>query len=117
MIMRWVEVIRLRSEPAGESPAAEWLTDAVQELAGKKHLLSATVYSRIDISSDIGIQLEWDTPPASATGSDVGLGIAHALRPFGLLDHTVWVERQSMTASKQGPVLRKTSGSEKLPGR
>jgi hypothetical protein len=91
--MKWIEVIRLRSEPAKESDAAEWLCSAVQELAETKHLLSATVCSRVGVAGDIGVYLEWEASSIVATGSDIGMGIAHALRGFGLLDHSVWAER------------------------
>ncbi|OPY71130.1 MAG: hypothetical protein A4E57_00133 [Syntrophorhabdaceae bacterium PtaU1.Bin034] len=90
--MKWIEVIRLRSEPAKESEAAAWLSHAARELAGEKHLATSTVCSRVDIAGDIALYLEWDVAPPSVHGSDAGLRIAHALRGFGLVDQSVWAE-------------------------
>ncbi len=86
-------MIRLRSEPARETDAAEWLKYAVREFEGREHLLSATVLSRVGVTGDISVHLEWEFDSIPVKGSDTGLEIAHALGSFGLLDHSVWAER------------------------
>ena len=95
-------MIRLRSEPARGPDAVEWLRQEARGLAGKDHLISARVFTRVGVSGDIGIHLEWDAPFALMTGSEAGLGISHALSGLGLVDHSVWIESSEELAEAEG---------------
>ena len=54
---------------------------------------SIIAYNRVMIDNNFSIHLTHDTMKVDSSGSQLGLCIASSLKEFGLVNHSVWVER------------------------
>ena len=92
--MQWVEVITVRSA----SSNAKMLTSALQELMRdvdrKADPERIRVFTRDKIDTDFCIVLFHDGETGRGDGSRIGLHIKEALKEFGLVHHTVWIEME-----------------------
>jgi len=46
------------------------------------------------LETDLSVHLHWDSEMPEPNGSALGLCLAQALKEFGLIDHSVWVEEK-----------------------
>ena len=90
--MQWIEEIKLRSAVQKESEALRSLTELSPDIRGTPGLTAIQVFVHATISGDYALHLNWDTPKAQPQGSPLGLRLKERLRPFGLLEHAVWIE-------------------------
>jgi hypothetical protein len=101
--MKWVEIITLRSpgninrglvdellKGADESDAA---TDT------SKQLVDIRVYHHSVVETDLSIHIYWESEARNQDKTPLGLTIFSALKPFGLLNHSVWIERDARETS------------------
>jgi len=90
--MKWIEVIQLRSAEINrnllESKLNRLIGDA--DRGSNKQVIMA--YSRVLIDTDFSIHLCHDSNEAKHDGSRLGVRIVNALKEFGLVNHSVWVE-------------------------
>jgi hypothetical protein len=91
--MKWLELILFRS-----SGPVEHLIDfrdskrIVQEMK-EPGLQKVSICSHATIPFDFCIALHWQTAQPQLSGSDLGLSLMQELKRSGLVDHSVWVER------------------------
>ena len=71
----------------GESEAA---TDR------SKHLVEIKIYHHSMVETDLSIHIYWKSEPGSQDKSPLGLRFSSALKPLGLLNHSVWVETAAL---------------------
>lgn len=90
--MNWSEVIAVRS--TGSNTAS--LKSALEELMGDVHEDDASegvrIYHREKIDTDFCIILSHAGETVLGEGSPLGLRLAAALKTFGLVNHSVWIE-------------------------
>ncbi|MBC8440096.1 MAG: hypothetical protein H8D87_10455 [Deltaproteobacteria bacterium] len=92
--MKWIEIIELRS--AGntfkqlEMPLQEFLDQA--EKKTEKQIVK--LYTRMKIDTDVRIHLLHDSGNTKNSGSSLGIRLVSALKPYGLVNHTIWIEKQ-----------------------
>ena len=89
--MKWLEVIKLRS--AGTDP--ELLKELLLSIdkSGQTGLLETKAYRHVALKTDMSLHLHWQSERPEFNGSKLGLRIAQSLKEFGLIDHSVWVEK------------------------
>ena len=87
-----MEMIRLRTLPARIGPATGLLLDLVKDAETEQGLAAVKLYQGADLRTDLAMSLVWNTDPPSNKGTKAGLGISEALRTFGLVEHSVWLE-------------------------
>jgi len=51
-------------------------------------------YCRLMIDTDFSIHLFHDSKKVEKSGSPLGLRLAAALKEFGLVNHSIWIEMQ-----------------------
>ena len=90
--MIWMEIIKVQ---AGRTNVAARLRDFVQECKHCKGLLDARVFTHAMID-DCSLCLLWKTDGAEAQGSSLGLHLSNTLKKYGLVDHSVWVEKEEI---------------------
>jgi hypothetical protein len=88
--MKWVEVIRLRT--SGEKPGIWEESFLKKDNWTQNGLVQSRVFRHAALESDLSIHLYWDSQGPGKNGSDLGLLLAQALKHFGLIDHSVWIE-------------------------
>ena len=57
----------------------------------EKHL---KLYTRMMIDTDVSIHLFHDSNKVKNRGSPLGIRLVSALKSFGLVNHTIWIEKQ-----------------------
>jgi hypothetical protein len=88
--MQCIEVIRLRTRPEKRQEIIGWLLENAPVFRKVPFLREAIICNGLSASSDLGLVLEWEHFPVHAQGSDAAASITEGLRPFGLVDYTIW---------------------------
>jgi hypothetical protein len=84
-----MEFIKVQS--AGSNVVTK-LNDFVAECKQCKGLLEAKVFVH-SMVKDCSLCLLWNTDKPESHGSSVGLHLVNNLKKYGLVDHSVWVEK------------------------
>jgi len=93
--MKWLEIIELRSVGSNRALLESELQSLINEVNQEARQQKIKVYSHITVETDFSIHLYHDSKEAEIGGSPLGLRLATALKEFGLVNHSVWVERYS----------------------
>lgn len=91
--MRWADEIRLRTQPQREEEVIELLLETAALASRNEQPQSSLVYSHYSAPGGFSLILVWDTAVVPTLGSDTALNILEGLKPLGLLDHTVMIEK------------------------
>ena len=90
--MKWLEIIKLRS--AGkDSRLLEELLLSIDKF-NQSGLVKMKTFQHSALESDWSIHLHWESERPEQHGSSLGLRLAQALKEFGLVDHSVWIEEE-----------------------
>jgi len=95
--MKWLETIKLQSASGMESITERQLLGLADEIRkGSDHRgsVEAMVYNHASVPGYFAIRLFWSFGPPLVQGSPLGMRIARTLKNFGLVDHSVWIERE-----------------------
>ncbi len=87
--MKWMEFIKVQT--AQPNVAAE-LTNFVAECRNCHGLLETKIFDHMTVD-DCSIYLRWNTDQPESQGSTIGLSLCNVLKKYGLVDHSIWVER------------------------
>ena len=89
-MMKWLEVIKLRTLGNSEGILNEFLG----EVAGVGHggLVEMKTYRHAALETDLSVHLHWESERPEQNGSTLGVRLAQALKEFGLIDHSIWIE-------------------------
>ena len=94
--MKWVELITLRSLGNINGQFVDALLKGICEsdlpTDRLKHLVEIRVYHHSVLDTDLSIHIYWKSELGSQDKSLFGLRFSSALRPLGLLNHSVLVE-------------------------
>ena len=93
--MKWLEIIELRSVGKNRKLLEQDLKSLIEELNKETEQRTIKVYSRVIVDSDFSIHLLHDSKEADINGSPLGLQLVSALKEYGLINHSVWVQRFS----------------------
>ena len=93
--MRWMEMIRLRTTHAQLENVAGLLLDTMRSAVGEAGLVRIHMYNSASYQTDLALSLTWDTNSFQHEGSRAGLSISEALKTFGLVEHSIWVEKDT----------------------
>ncbi|MGA3173607.1 MAG: hypothetical protein ABSE25_04180 [Syntrophorhabdales bacterium] len=89
-----MEMIRLRTTPGQLDKVARLILDTVGQEAGEEGLLRVRMYHSANYQTDLALSLTWDTNAMLHQGSRAGISISEALKSFGLVEHSIWKERE-----------------------
>lgn len=92
--MFWMEMIRLRTVPGKEEGLMTLLAESVRQISDSEGLAAARILTNTVFQGDFALNLTWETAHPESRGSKAGLGIASALRAYGLVEHSVWTEEK-----------------------
>ncbi len=90
--MKWLEIIKLRSVGNNRNLVKKIALSATE--AGQKGLVKIEFYRHAILESDLSLHLLWDSDQLEKNGSALGLHLAQALEEFGLVDHSIWIEKE-----------------------
>ena len=88
--MKWVEVIKLRSAGIGVGLQEELLLPAGDPRQNGPVKMKA--YRHAGLDTDWSVHLLWESERPEQNGSTLGIRLARAMKEYGLVDHSVWIE-------------------------
>jgi len=93
--MKWLEIIELRSAGGNNKLLESQMQKLVNEVYERTEKNAVKAYCRLMIDTDFSIHLFHDSKKVENNGSPLGLRLASALKDFGLVNHSVWIEMHS----------------------
>ncbi len=95
--MKCVEIITLRSPSKINGQFIDGLLKGVGESDPDmpNRLIEIAIYHHSVVETDLSIHIYWKSELGSQDKSPLGLRLSSALKPLGLLNHSVWVETAS----------------------
>jgi hypothetical protein len=109
--MKLIEIITLRCPSKINGQFIDDLLKGVDESDAAadrpRHLVEIKIYHHSVVETDLSIQIHWESEKESQGKSPLGLRLSSALKPLGLLNHSVWVE----TAALEFPYGNARSGT------
>jgi hypothetical protein len=91
--MKWLEIIKLRSAGRDSGLLEELLLSVGK--SSQSGLVEMKTYHPVALESDWSVHLYWESGRPEQNGSPLGLRLAQALKEFGLIDHSIWIEEES----------------------
>lgn len=91
--MKWIEVIELRSTDSTREQLDAKMYNLIEQIENDEKDQDLKIYTRMLIDTDFSVHLFHDTEVVEKIGSQLGLRIASALRMFGMVNHSIWIER------------------------
>ncbi len=88
-------MIRLRTTKSQVEAVARLILDNVRQAAGESGLLRVHMYHSAKYRADLALSLMWETNAMQNEGSRTGLSISEALKNFGLVEHSIWMEKEA----------------------
>lgn len=88
--MKWMELIKVQTAHANLVVKLMRIIDDCDQCQG---LLEAKVFRHASIG-DCSLCLRWSTDQPEPRGSSVGLSLSNLLKQYGLVDHSVWIEKE-----------------------
>lgn len=92
--MTWIEVIQLRSVDIDRKLLEAKLQALANDVNKTPEKWSLMVYHREMIDTDICLVLSHSGEKEKIGGSRLGLRLVAALKEFGLVNHSIWLERK-----------------------
>ena len=96
--MKWVEVIEFRSFKKDQALLELDFWNCLSDTIGEAHITKIEVYNHSTLTTDISIHVHYESAQIESQGSPLGLRLVSELRAFGVVNHTVWVEAQTVTS-------------------
>jgi hypothetical protein len=91
--MKWLEIIEFRSVGKNRTTMEKKINGLIDEVKQKMRQQAIKVYSHISVETDFSIHLYNDSDSADYGGSPLGQRLISALGEFGLVNHSVWIEK------------------------
>jgi len=92
--MRWMEIITLRTADTKGKQAAQDLLAQVDRPGADTRQQGFKLYHNAEVETDLSIHIEWNSETNGQGKSPLGVELAHALKGFGLVNHSVWIEEK-----------------------
>lgn len=90
--MKRLEIIQLRL--VGNRPAG-LVEDVRRSIGAEGESSSVRIYSHATVANDLGIHIHLEGEGNGSDTSDLGLRLAAALREYGMVEHSIWIEEQT----------------------
>ncbi|KAA3612011.1 MAG: hypothetical protein D8M58_19890 [Calditrichaeota bacterium] len=91
--MNWLEIIELRSTHSNKSFVKLQLNEMVKEVNKKSRTKIIMMYNRLAVDGDFQIHLLHKSKEADINGSPLGAQLVSTLKEYGLINHSVWIQR------------------------
>ncbi len=90
--MKWLEVIKLRSAGKNFESLKESLLSS--DKFSQPALVEMKTYHHAALETDLSVHLHWESTRLEQNGSALGLRLVQVFKELGLVDHSVWVEKE-----------------------
>jgi hypothetical protein len=90
--MKWMEFIKIQT--ASSNIDAKMMT-LIEQFKGCHGLMEVNVFRHASVD-DCSLCLRWNTDAPELQGSSVGFMLCNTLKQYGLVDHAVWIEKETI---------------------
>ena len=98
--MKWIEIIEIRSAGNARKQLETHLQEFIDQVDKKAEKQTVKLYTRMMIDTDVSIHLFHDSSKVKNRGSSLGIRLVSALKSYGLVNHTIWIEKQKYSLTK-----------------
>jgi hypothetical protein len=91
--MKWIEIIELRSASKARIQLEKILQELIKQVEKETEEQTVKLYTRMIIENDFSIHLFHDSGKIKNSGSPLGIKLVSALKSYGLVNHTIWIEK------------------------
>ena len=94
--MKWMETIKVEAASGRELTLENELTALVHDVRKSSEcpgLLEVMFCKHVVVPGYFVLHLFWDTEYPQQEGGVLGLRLSQTLKTFGLVDHTIWIEK------------------------
>jgi len=95
--MKWIEIIDLRSAGNARKQLEAHLRELMEQMEDVTEKQTVKLYTHIMIETDYSIHLIHNSRKVNNRGSSLGIRLTFALKSYGLVNHTIWIEKQKNT--------------------
>ncbi len=95
--MKWVEVVEFRSCNTGRALLRLDLLNQLANAAKEVNIEAISIYNHSTLNTDVSIHVQHNSAQVESQGSPLGVRLVSELKAFGFVNHTVWVEAQTLT--------------------
>ena len=88
--MKWLEIIELRTVNTDQNSIQHQIVEWMDEI---KDLKTYHIYTNVRIDTDMSIHLIHESEQLDLHGSVFGGQLKEMLREWGLVSHSVWIEK------------------------
>ena len=92
-LMKWIEAIHLRTANSNRKVLESKLQELIRSLSRNSETQSIKIYNREMVGTDINIILFQDIEKAEIGGSRLGMRLVAALKKYGIVNHSIWIEK------------------------
>ncbi len=93
--MTRLDIIELRTVQKNREAAEAFLTRWQTQVLAERKALLVKIYRQAELETDFSIHVQYDSKTQDADVRILGGRLASDLKDFGLVNHTVWVERET----------------------
>jgi hypothetical protein len=93
----WLEMIKIQAAIGKEDSASKELKALNQNVLKNPDcsgLIEVVIYTHASVPGQFAICLGWETEHPQTAGSLIGLNVSQTLKALGLVDHSVWIEKE-----------------------
>ncbi len=94
--MHLLEIIELRTARKQQDDLLKYFSALVESLSNKNEVDEFRIYSRVESETDFSIHIFYDATDPTEEGTKLGLSLIDTLKPFGLVNHSIWGESKSI---------------------
>lgn len=90
--MNWLEIIEIRSACGCQKLIDSKLKNLIEETTQNAMQLNLRIFKHATLDTGFCIHLLHDSNQIEDEGSTIGIHLASAMKEFGMVNHTVWIE-------------------------
>ncbi len=95
--MKWVEVIEFRSFNKDDALLELDFLNQLAKATKEINIEAISIYNHSTLNTDVSIHVQHNSAQVESQGSPLGVRLVSELKAFGFVNHTVWVEAQTLT--------------------
>jgi hypothetical protein len=92
--MKWIEVIKISVAENRRAALENQIKSVMEKLNREENAENVKFYHNV-LDGDLSLHLCWNNGAPEPWGSKTGLCLTHLFREFGLIAHSVWVEKET----------------------
>jgi hypothetical protein len=95
--MRWIEIITLRSAGDDEKQMIVELLKQVEQAGEPGQPREVRIYRHAAVETDLSIHISWESDSVAQPHSTLGDLLVSATRDFGMVSHSIWIEKEGIS--------------------